>query len=145
MSGYVTRYAAAAMSAGKADADLSPMKPAATSGRSTESTLTGSWQPPEHGRVHPLLSSVKMTLSRIGQSFLSGAGVISQHGKERRLRVKETVSLGDKRFVSLIEVDGRSLLIGGGAGSVSLLSALPPSESTFEKQFDDVSRDSGAE
>lgn len=45
--------------------------------------------------------------------------------KNRRLRVSETVTLGDKRFVSLIEVDGHSFLIGGGAQGVSLLTTLP--------------------
>lgn len=44
--------------------------------------------------------------------------------KTRRMRVSETVSLGEKRFVSIIEVDGISFLVGGGAGSVSLLTQL---------------------
>jgi flagellar biogenesis protein FliO len=50
---------------------------------------------------------------------------IALQRRSRRLRVTETVSLGDKRFVSILEVDGRSFLIGGGAGNVSLLSTLP--------------------
>ena len=44
--------------------------------------------------------------------------------KARRLRVSETVSLGEKRFVSIVEVDGNAFLIGGGAGSVCLLTEL---------------------
>ena len=44
--------------------------------------------------------------------------------KPRRLRVSETVSLGDKRFVSIVEVDGVSFLIGGGTATVSLLTPL---------------------
>lgn len=42
----------------------------------------------------------------------------------RRLRVAETISLGEKRFVSIVQVDGCDYLIGGAAGSVSLLTAL---------------------
>jgi flagellar biogenesis protein FliO len=42
----------------------------------------------------------------------------------KRLRVSETVSLGEKRFVALVCVEGREFLIGGGAAGVSLLSAL---------------------
>ena len=42
----------------------------------------------------------------------------------RRLRVTDTVSLGEKRFVSIVEVDGARFLIGGAVGSVSLLAAL---------------------
>jgi flagellar biogenesis protein FliO len=43
---------------------------------------------------------------------------------QRKLRVVETVSLGDKRFAAVLDVDGKRFLIGGGAGTVSLLTAL---------------------
>ena len=46
--------------------------------------------------------------------------------RSRRLRVTETVSLGDKRFVSIVEVDGVDFLIGGGTSNVSLLTRLGP-------------------
>lgn len=42
----------------------------------------------------------------------------------KRLRVAETVSLGEKRFVALVSVEGREFLIGGGSSGVSLLTAL---------------------
>src|SRR5205807_3701790 len=42
----------------------------------------------------------------------------------RQLVVKETVSLGEKRFVSILEVDGERLLIGGGVNTVRLLKRL---------------------
>ena len=42
----------------------------------------------------------------------------------KRLRVAETVSLGEKRFVALISVEGREFLIGGGSAGVSLLAQL---------------------
>jgi hypothetical protein len=42
----------------------------------------------------------------------------------KRLRVAETVSLGEKRFVSIVCVEGREFLIGGGASGVSLLARL---------------------
>lgn len=44
----------------------------------------------------------------------------------KRLRVAETVSLGEKRFVSIVCVEGREYLIGGGASGVSLLAQLGP-------------------
>ena len=56
-------------------------------------------------------------LQRLGGLPLLGS-------KSRRLKVCETVSLGEKRFVSIVEVDGVSLLVGGGSGSVSLLTPL---------------------
>jgi hypothetical protein len=44
--------------------------------------------------------------------------------KSRQLRVAETVSLGDKRFVAVVQVEGRKFLIGGGTAGVSLLTQL---------------------
>ena len=44
--------------------------------------------------------------------------------RQRRLQLCATVALGEKRFVSIIECDGRQFLIGGGAGTVSLLTQL---------------------
>jgi hypothetical protein len=51
------------------------------------------------------------------------------HGKyaqsaTKRLRVSETVSLGEKRFVALVCVEGREFLIGGGSSGVSMLTSL---------------------
>lgn len=42
----------------------------------------------------------------------------------KRLRVCETVSLGEKRFISLVQVDGKQFLIGGAPNSVSMLAQL---------------------
>jgi hypothetical protein len=46
----------------------------------------------------------------------------------KRLRVAETVSLGEKRFVSIVCVEGREFLVGGGTSGVSLLAQLTPGE-----------------
>ncbi len=45
--------------------------------------------------------------------------------RSKRLTVTETVSLGDKRFVSIVKVDDRHFLIGGSASSINLLTDLP--------------------
>ena len=42
----------------------------------------------------------------------------------KSLRICENVSLGDKRFVAVVQVDDERFLIGGSSGSVSLLSRL---------------------
>ena len=55
--------------------------------------------------------------------------VDEKYAKQRvvkRLKVAETVSLGEKRFVSILRVDGAEYLIGTSAGSVSLLASLTP-------------------
>jgi flagellar biogenesis protein FliO len=44
--------------------------------------------------------------------------------KVRRLRVCETLSLGDRRFVAVIEFDGQEFLVGGSGSSFELLARL---------------------
>jgi flagellar biogenesis protein FliO len=46
--------------------------------------------------------------------------------RRRSLRVVETVTMGEKRFVAIVQVEGARFLIGG--GGVSLLSRLDASE-----------------
>jgi hypothetical protein len=50
----------------------------------------------------------------------------------RRLHVSETVSLGEKRFVAVIQIDGSQYLVGGGATNVALLAKLNAKESFHE-------------
>jgi len=49
------------------------------------------------------------------------AGARSRH---RRLRLCETLSLGEKRFVAVVQFETQRFLIGGGASSVNLLARL---------------------
>ncbi len=51
---------------------------------------------------------------------------------KKRLRVCETVSLGEKRFVAVIEVDRQQFLVGGAASSVATLARLEPSSDFSE-------------
>jgi hypothetical protein len=51
------------------------------------------------------------------------------HASSKRLQVAETVSLGEKRFVAVIQVDGREFLVGGGATNVALLAQLDARQS----------------
>lgn len=57
----------------------------------------------------------------------------------RRLRVSETVSLGDKRFLSIVQVDGAQFLIGCSTGNLQLLATLEarqePSTSSHAKEM----------
>lgn len=46
------------------------------------------------------------------------------HANTKQLRVAETVSLGEKRFVAIIHADGQKYLIGGGSAGVALLTQL---------------------
>ena len=42
----------------------------------------------------------------------------------KRLHVSETISLGEKRFVAIVTVEGQEFLIGGGVSGMSLLAQL---------------------
>ena len=54
----------------------------------------------------------------------SRAGQVRVRQNRKRLRVCETVPLGEKRFVAVIQVDDKQFLVGGAANSVSLLAQL---------------------
>jgi hypothetical protein len=80
-------------------------------------------------------NSSKMSLpGRMIQPKRPSAGVAGQllswvqtkykMSSTKRLKVAEVASLGDKRFVALVSVEGREFLIGGGASGVSLLTPL---------------------
>jgi flagellar biogenesis protein FliO len=58
----------------------------------------------------------------------------------KRLVLSETVSLGEKRFVALVSVEGREFLIGGSGSNVSLLAKLrtTPESANDRQQNADV-------
>jgi Flagellar biosynthesis protein, FliO len=60
---------------------------------------------------------------------------LSQWGSQKnkkRLRVCETVSLGERRFVAVVEVDGQQFLVGGASSSVATLARLDSSQEFSE-------------
>ncbi|MBZ5649432.1 MAG: flagellar biosynthetic protein FliO [Acidobacteriia bacterium] len=58
----------------------------------------------------------------------------AQQGR-KNLRVCETVSLGEKRFVAVVQVDEERFLIGGSSSAVSLLTRLQETK-TFAAALD---------
>ena len=57
----------------------------------------------------------------------------------RRLRVRETLSLGEKRFVAVIEYEGQELLVGGSGNSFALLARLETGRVATEASLPSVS------
>ena len=55
------------------------------------------------------------------RGWLAGIRV---HRTPRRLRLCESLALGEKRFVAVIEFESQQFLVGGGAASVNLLARL---------------------
>jgi flagellar biogenesis protein FliO len=50
--------------------------------------------------------------------------VFTAQRAQKQLRVCESVSLGDKRFVAVIQVDQERFLIGGATNSIAMLTRL---------------------
>ena len=46
----------------------------------------------------------------------------TQHRAKKRLRVRETVSFGDKRFLAVVEYRQQEILLAGTASSITVLS-----------------------
>jgi hypothetical protein len=80
---------------------------------------TSTWTPPE---TNPLRwqNACSSAMTR-AWTFLHARYKIST---TKRLRVSETISLGEKRFVAIVVVEGREFLVGGGVAGMSLLAQL---------------------
>jgi flagellar biogenesis protein FliO len=57
--------------------------------------------------------------------FLSFGGKLSVQRRKNDLRLCETLSLGDKRFLAVVLVEQQKFLVGGAGNSVALLAKLP--------------------
>jgi Flagellar biosynthesis protein, FliO len=65
----------------------------------------------------PILGLFHRTLSAVWKGSI---GKVASR-RERRLRLCETVSLGERRFVALIQFDDQPLLVGVTGNSITLL------------------------
>jgi len=74
----------------------------------------------------PALQQTSGLLSRGWKWFLARRAACSV---TKRLSVAASLSLGEKRFVAVIQVDGKQFLVGGGASNVALLAQLDQQES----------------
>jgi len=88
----------------------------------------------EQKEVSTVLSTFwKSLASFLAQGWNWAQQKFKSHQVRKRLRVCETVSLGEKRFVAVIQVDGEQFLVGGSSSSVSTLAHLERS-----REFSDV-------
>jgi hypothetical protein len=87
--------------------------------------LLGAW-----GNTARLLSCTgKGAKEQISRSWKNLRAQQIARSSSKRLQVVTTVSLGEKRFVAVIQVDGKEFLVGGGATNVALLAHLGPGKS----------------
>jgi flagellar biogenesis protein FliO len=78
--------------------------------------------PPES--VSSALMQIWAALEVLVRSVIRLLGQVRVRRVNKRLQLRETVSLGDKRFVAIVEVDGQQFLLGGSQSSVSMLAQL---------------------
>ena len=78
--------------------------------------------------LNPRKANPPATLQSFAKQLVSGIswflGRIKVQTARKTLRLCENLPLGDKRFVAVIQVENERFLIGGAAGSVSLLTRL---------------------
>jgi flagellar biogenesis protein FliO len=75
-------------------------------------------------RVDNLDQALPLLRSRWWEWIRGRLAGIAVRRTPRRLRLCETLALGEKRFVAVIEFEGQRFLVGGGAASVNLLARL---------------------
>ena len=66
-------------------------------------------------------------------AFLSRIRSLAAGHRQRRLRLCETLSLGEKRFVAVVEYGAQKFLLAGTPQNISLLQRLDESSGETEK------------
>jgi flagellar biogenesis protein FliO len=80
----------------------------------------------EISRRNPLAST---TLARISALLSARLDAIWHSQKKRKaLSIRETASLGERRFVAVIQFERQRFLIGASPSSITLLTQLPDDE-----------------
>jgi flagellar biogenesis protein FliO len=129
-------------------ADRSPLPPTASE-KELQAPLTledgkptPQGQKPESGPSGlRAFGSLVMVLGLAGVSLWA----LKKYGKGRlpgsgggRLKVEETLALGDRRFVSILNAEGERFLIGLTPAGISLLSRLDPGDRGEAETFDEA-------
>ncbi len=87
-------------------------------------------------RFQQLARSVRQTFLPFVRHFIATLCWVRKNVRVtrsvKRMRISESVGLGDKRIVALLEIDGQSFLIGASSNSVSLLAEMKPNPSTSD-------------
>jgi hypothetical protein len=110
-------------------------KPAIPRSTKRSNTQTADQLPP---LLHEPSISQPNVLQRIWQGLLA---VLAGQAGKKRMRVCESVSLGDKRFVAIVRVDSQNFLLGGSSASVSLLAKLSEADkfsTVLQQKADEV-------
>jgi flagellar biogenesis protein FliO len=75
-------------------------------------------------RTTLLRSFCRQLIDAISRIWRVWSGWRQRSVRGKQLRVRETLSLGERRFVAVLECDERRFLIGGTGASISILADL---------------------
>jgi len=73
-----------------------------------------------------------MATSALPHAFTLKRWLFHARPRARRLKLVETLALGDRRFIAILSVNGRELLVGATPQSVALLGELPSAANEFD-------------
>ena len=76
-------------------------------------------------RKPAVLPQVIRNLRRLLSAAIRWSRTISVNRRENHMRLCETLSLGDRRFLAVVLVEQQKYLVGGAPNSVALLAKLP--------------------
>jgi flagellar biogenesis protein FliO len=76
---------------------------------------------PLSARSNSLLGKI---LARAAQMMRFGQRITATR-RDRKMRLCETLSLGERRFLALVLVEQQKFLVGGSGNSIALLARLP--------------------
>ena len=65
----------------------------------------------------------------------------TQHRAKKRLRIRETVSLGDKRFIAVVEYRHQEVLVAGTSSSITVLMTGSPLDGTNPAVYESLTKD----
>jgi len=88
-------------------------------------------------RQPAVLRNVVRDFHRLVSAVTRWRQTISLKRRENQLRLCETLSLGDRRFLAVVLVEQQKYLVGGAPNSVALLAKLP-SKAQMARRDDEV-------
>ena len=83
--------------------------------------------------LRSLLNLLKHALMRVTASLQGIPGGMVSANRGKRLRLCETLPLGEKRFLAVVQFEQQQFLVGGSGDSIALLTQLPFTEQNSEQ------------
>jgi len=80
----------------------------------------------------------KRLLARVLAAIVRQLQALARRRDEKVMRLCETLSLGERRFLAVVVVEEQRYLVGGAGNSISLLAQLPHSMASAGPEMDQL-------